>query len=73
MNIDMRYRYIYVQKLNSPAEEDLWRQMEAWSECEVRRAFESRQGLNTDWLGFCMALREGDQDAAGRYLSGRPW
>jgi hypothetical protein len=68
MNIDARYRYICVNKLNTPEEEALWQQMTHWSDGEVRRSFEMKQDLSTDWLAFCTALRGGDQQAARDYL-----
>jgi hypothetical protein len=69
MNIDTRYRYICVNKLNSPEEAALWQQMGHWSDFEVRRSIEAKQELSTGWLAFCMALRGGDQQAARDYLA----
>lgn len=73
MNIDTRYRYVCVNKLNSPEEDALWRQMGRWSDFAVRRSFEAKQELSTGWLAFCVALRDGDQQAAREYLTGTRW
>jgi hypothetical protein len=69
MNIDTRYRYICVNKLNTPEEDALWNQMGQWSNFEVRGSFEGKKDLSTDWLAFCEALRSGDQQAAREYLA----
>jgi hypothetical protein len=69
MNIDTRYRYICVNKLNGPEEGVLWQQMGLWSDSEVRRSFEAKQALSTGWIAFCVALRKGDQQAARDYLA----
>lgn len=68
-NLDMRYRYICVQKLNSPQEQVLWEQMERWSEYYAQQVYVYRQPLSLNWLSFVLALRNRDVPGAQRYVS----
>ena len=63
MNLDARYRYIYVAKLLSPAEQQLFALMEEWSEEAFSQTFRFQQPLRFGWVKFIDDL--GQRDKAG--------
>jgi len=68
MNLDMRYRFVLVQKLMNPEEQELWGQMEMWSEHQASRHFEMQRPVSTGWAAFIAALHEGDAQSPWRIL-----
>ena len=68
LNLDMRYRYFYVNELASPQEQQLWARMERWSQYKAERIFQFHQNLGLGWLNFIMALDRGDVTAANEVL-----
>lgn len=64
MNLDMRYRYVMVQKLMSTAEAEIWQSFESWTGKMARTKFQYRQELDTYWIGFIERFAGGDQPAA---------
>lgn len=68
LNLDMRYRYFYVNELASSQEQQLWARMERWSEYKAQRIFQFQQNLGLGWLNFIMALDRGDVTAVNEVL-----
>lgn len=62
-NLDMRYRYMLVECLATPHEQETWERMERWSERATSDHFEMQQPLRTGWLTFIQAV--GVMDIAG--------
>ncbi len=67
-NLDMKFRYMFTNKLGSPAEDALWDEMLTVSQAVVRRAYEEKKAINSFWVGVIARLSEGDADAAKRQL-----
>jgi hypothetical protein len=69
MNLDARYRFVRVARLMNPAEEELWSEMEIWSEYKTRDHFERKRPLSHEWAVFALALAEGDSREARRIIN----
>lgn len=67
-SLDMRYRYIYVRKLNSPQEDALWQRIERWSEKQCRNTFEYQRPFDIAWVEFIHALAQADITRANDVL-----
>ena len=68
-NLDMRYRYIYVNKLHSHQEEALWRVLKQWSERNCRDVFEFERQFPVQWVGFIEAISKRNTDRAMEIIS----
>jgi hypothetical protein len=68
MNLDTRYRFIRKGLLH-PAEQELWSEIEVWSEYKARDHFERQHQLSSDWAVFALALAEGDKQQARRIIN----
>lgn len=68
MNLDMRYRYMFVAEVSSDAEDQLWNEMAVAAQPIVRRSFEQRSSLSPFWVGVISCLAEGDAEGARQVL-----
>lgn len=61
-SLDMRYRYIYVRKLNTPQEATFWQRIEQWSERQCRNTFEYKKPLGIAWVELIHAMATPDTE-----------
>jgi hypothetical protein len=69
LNLDMRYRYMFVADVSSDAEDHLWNEMTMAVHPIVRRSFEQRSDLHPFWVGVLSRLAEGDAEGARQILA----
>lgn len=68
MNLDMRYRYIYQKRLNSPGEQSAFAAMTHYAENSITNEFSFGAHRDTEWLRFVDDLAKGEVEAARQFL-----
>jgi hypothetical protein len=69
MNLDMRYRYLYRERLASPTETSLHQWMVGYAERTLTNEFSFGAHHDTEWLEFVYALACGQMDDAHRFVA----
>ena len=69
MNLDMRYRYIYRERLASPTERSLLDWMTGYSVRTLENEFAFGSHRDTAWLQFIDDLARGEMDEAQKFIA----
>ena len=69
MNLDMRYRYIFREKLASKPEASMFALMTSYAERTLTNEFSFGSHQDTEWLQFLNDLALGEMDGARRFMA----
>lgn len=69
MNLDMRYRYIYREKLASKPEASMFAMMIGYAERTLTNEFSFQTHRDTEWLQFLYDLALGEMDGAHKFMA----
>jgi len=69
LNVDMRFRYLFVNDLSSPAEDESWNYTVSLCQRLVRRSFEEKAELHSFWVGVLDRIGKDDFDGASQIMS----
>jgi hypothetical protein len=69
MNLDMRYRYIFREKLASKPEASMFALMTGYAERTLTNEFSFGAHQDTEWLQFLNDLALGEMDGARRFMA----